>query len=503
MSAAEEIVKAGEIAKPKAPALDRAVDFLSSVRFGVVQLCILVVLAMVGMLVMQQNVQGFETYYASLTPAEKLVFGALGIFDIYHSWYFNFILIVLSLNIVLASIDHFPAAWSYISRPKLDASKKWLLGQKQSASLKLSAESAEQAAERIGKVFSNNGLKTRITEKKGILYVFGESGRMNRLGAYIVHVCLLTLFIGHFVALQTGIDANLSLFPGEKTDQIQELHFNLDRREEYAVKMPFVIECTDISQKLIDAKGSIDITNTMDWATVIKIDDPEYGVTGATVSLNNPFSYRGYRFFQAQAASLGSARRIKLDLIPEKGGETIPVEIMRNGSAELPDGTKIGFESFLPDFIFNQQGQPDTRSVDYNNPAAILAVTSPSGEKTRVFAFANKLPDNAPINAPKAGYRWRMAEFEKSPFSHTLSIKYDPYNGAFIAWYFGGFGLIGALAFVFFISHKRVWAMVENSEWSGFDVTLGGNTNRNQFGFEDKFQKIAADLEKKDGASED
>ena len=96
-------------------------------------LCILVVLAMIGMLIMQQNVQGFETYYASLTPAEKLVFGALGIFDIYHSWYFNFILIVLSLNIVLASIDHFPAAWSYISRPKLDASKKWLLGQKQSA----------------------------------------------------------------------------------------------------------------------------------------------------------------------------------------------------------------------------------------------------------------------------------------------------------------------------------------------------------------------------------
>jgi hypothetical protein len=35
--------------------------------------------------------------------------------------------------------------------------------------------------------------------------------------------------------------------------------------------------------------------------------------------------------------------------------------------------------------------------------------------------------------------------------------KYDPYSGAFIAWYFGGFGLIGALIFVFFFSHRRVW----------------------------------------------
>ncbi len=58
-------------------------------RLGVVQLCILVVFAMLGMLIMQQNVEGFDAYYVSLTPAERLVYGALGLFDIYHSWYFN------------------------------------------------------------------------------------------------------------------------------------------------------------------------------------------------------------------------------------------------------------------------------------------------------------------------------------------------------------------------------------------------------------------------------
>jgi cytochrome c biogenesis protein ResB len=39
--------------------------------------------------------------------------------------------------------------------------------------------------------------------------VFGETGRLNRIGAYIVHVALLTLFLGHFVALQTGFDADV------------------------------------------------------------------------------------------------------------------------------------------------------------------------------------------------------------------------------------------------------------------------------------------------------
>ena len=108
-----------------------------------------------------------------------------------------------------------------------------------------------------------------------------------------------------------------------------------------------------------------------------------------------------------------------------------------------------------------QGGQPTTKSGDYNNPAVVLDVTPPSGEMIKIFAFANKLPDNAPINAPKAGYRWRLTNYERSPLAHILSIKYDPYNAAFIAWYIGGFGLIGALIFVFFFSHKRVWAMIE------------------------------------------
>src|SRR6476619_2828571 len=129
MSATEQAIKSNSTARGRsAPILNRILDFLSSVRFGVVQLCILVVLAMAGMLILQQNVEGFDAYYVSLTPAEKLVFGYLGLFDIYHSWYFNLMLLALSLNIVLASIDRFPSAWSYIAKPKVKGTRGWLLG---------------------------------------------------------------------------------------------------------------------------------------------------------------------------------------------------------------------------------------------------------------------------------------------------------------------------------------------------------------------------------------
>jgi len=341
MSAAEETLKASEVAKPNSvPILNRVLDFLSSVRVGVVLLCVMVVLAMIGMLIMQQNVVGFESYYAGLTPAEKVVFGYLGFFDIYHSWYFNALLLILSLNIVLASIDHFPSAWEYIARPKISATRDWLLGRNQHTVISVYAESEREAAEQIKSAFVANGLKSQVNEhsytyyeedpdgrkdfskilSRSNLYVFGESGKWNRMGAYIVHVALLTLFLGHFVALQTGFDATVRMIPGETTSTIEKLDFDLDKKLEFNVQLPFTIDCTDIQQKLIDEKGGIDVTNTLDWRTHIKINDPQYGVTEADVSLNNPFTYRGYRFFQAQTIPMGSARTITLDLTPENGG---------------------------------------------------------------------------------------------------------------------------------------------------------------------------------------
>jgi len=517
MSTAEETLNPTTASERKqAPVINRILDFVSSVRVGVVQLCILTVLAMLGMLIMQQNVEGFDAYYASLTPAEKTVFAALGLFDIYYSWYFKLILLTLSLNIVLASIDHFPSAWAYIVDPKKTATRDWLLGLRSNTVIELEGMSESEAAEKVKNVLTSKGMKSTVTETETMEYgigadgrkdfsvvnnkknivVFGESGKTNRLGAYIVHVALLTLFLGHFVFLVTSWDADVRMIPGQKTDEIQLLRYNLDQKERFPVKLSFSMECTDIQQRLIDEKGGIDVSNTLDWRTQLKIDDPQYGVTIEEASLNKPLFYRGYRFFQAQTIPIGHARTIALNLTPQNGGDPITANIARNGSTTLPDGTKVDYTDFEPDFTFGADGQPATRSGEYNNPAAVLNVTPPGGEKIRVFAFAQKLADNMPVGAPKAGYKWRLAEFEKSPMAHVLAIKYDPYNASIIAWYVGGFGLIGALMFVFFFSHKRVWAQVVKKDDGKVEIVLAGDVNRNEIAFEDKFKDIANSVSK-------
>ncbi|MBK7935371.1 MAG: cytochrome c biogenesis protein ResB [Acidobacteria bacterium] len=515
MSVAEETISPKEASKRKSvPVMNRILDILSSVRLGVVLLCILVVLSMIGMLIVQQNVDGFDAYFVSLTPAEKTVYGALGFFDIYHSLYYNALLLWLSLNIVLASIDRFPSAWSYIADPMKSPTRGWLLSQKFSKTIELSAKNEAEAGEKAANLLRTVGFTPLTTESSKLEYgvdehgnkdfsvmkdrsslvVFGEKGRINRLGAYIVHVFLLTLFLGHFVALQTGFDADVRMVPGQVTDQIQLIQFNLDKKEKFNVQLPFTMECTDIQQTLIDPSGNISVTNTLDWRTQLKIDDPQYGTKIIDVSLNKPFSYRGYRFFQAQTVPLGAARNITLELTPQNGAEIVKLDIPRGGSATLADGTKVDFREFQPDFTFGPDGKPATKTGEYNNPVAVLNVTPTGGEPARVFAFAQKLADNMPVGAPKAGYKWRLAEFEKSPSAHILSIKYDPFDAAFIAWYIGGFGLMGALIFVFFYSHRRIWVRIEKLEGGNYEAVIAGDTNRNPFGFEDRFNKIADGL---------
>jgi cytochrome c biogenesis protein len=489
MSAVEETRSDISVKKAvKAPSesiLTRFLALLSSVRFGIILLVLLVIAAMIGMLIMQQNVEGFEKYYAELTPSQKLLYGSLGFFDIYHSWYFNALLLTLSLNIVLASIDRFPTAWRYITRKKLDASRAYLLNQEQHATLSLKSESLQDAAERIGAACRSFGLKPTITEKNGRAHVFAERGAWNRLGAYAVHVALLTIFLGGFLTANFERTGQMPLKPGETTSQMTNLVFRLDEVARVPVELPFSVTCTDIQQKLIRKDGPILASNTLDWLTRIKIKD-EYGEREALVHLNDPYDYRGYRFFQASFHPMGSARHITLRLTPQNGGPAQEVTIKRDGSATLPDGTRLDYVDFFPDFRLIG-GKPASETTDYNNPAAQLTVTTPAGERKTAFAFAREVPDGMPVGAPVAGYRFRLVDFEKVSLWHTLQIQKDPGKTPF---YVGGALLILTLAGVFFFSHQRVWAIVEARGPKRYEVVLGGHTNRNKLGFEDRFKKL-------------
>ncbi len=469
------------------PLFSRALKFLGSVRLGVSLLVILTVLSMIGMLIMQQSVENFDHYYAALKPAQRIVYGRLGFFDIYHSWYFNSLILLLALTVVLASIERAPKTWKIVKNRKLKASRRWLLAQKSVAVAEFSAENLEQAKEKAFRAIQSIGLKPKTISENGKVYFFAERGAWNRLGYLAIHVGFLLILTGGFLTNQFSVDGQMPLAPGETSAKMLQTEFVLDKTQQKPVALPFEITCLDIEQKLIDPKGAITANNTLDWLTRIRISDA--GETREElVHMNNPVDYKGYRFFQASFISEGKARNATLRIIPETG-EPQEIKIARGGEADLPNGARLKWDNFVADFVVDKNGQVASNSGDYNNPALLMTLTTANGEARRVYAFSREMPPNAPVNQPVAGYRFRLADFEKVAAAHVLSINKDPGKTPF---YTGGIILIAALLSVFFFAHRRVWALVEEKSAGVYEFVLGGNTNRFQLAFDDDLKKIIA-----------
>ncbi|MFN7624059.1 MAG: cytochrome c biogenesis protein ResB [Acidobacteriota bacterium] len=482
--------------------IDGFLGALSSIPFGIVLLILLIVACMIGMLIQQQELETFSNYYAELTPAEKIVYGNLGFFDIYHAWYFNVLLLLLSLNIILASIDHFPAAWSYFKRKKLTASPTFALAQRFREEVELPGSPRAELAERVARAARQMKFRVRVTEAASgpdgatRTSVFAERGVWNRLGAYAVHVGLLTIFLGFFLTSR-GFTGSVPIVPLRTADRMIQNVFNLEKaNSEFAVgqrdlELPFIIEGLDIQQKLINKEGGLDAGNTLDWLTRVRIHDKETGQsTEALVHMNSPYDYRGYRLFQASYNPLGNARAITIAAtLPN--GQTEQVTINRLGEVRLSDGSRLKYSDFNPHLVFSRDGRPDFGSTEYENPAARILFIDPAGRESEFWAITAKFKAeiaNAPFLQSKltwpAGYQFSLTDFEKAPLSHILSVQYDP--GVRVV-YVGFTILCLTLIGVFFFSHQRLWIVVEDGK-----IYLGGDANRNRLGFEDRARKLIA-----------
>jgi cytochrome c biogenesis protein len=531
--------------------VDKVLGVLSSVRFGIIMLSIVLICCMIGMFIMQVEVEDFPQYYAKLTPAQRTIYGKLDLFNIYHSKLFTLLLAITALNIILASIDRFPTAWQYVVKPKLKASPNFIRAQTFNHEANLKGDDQSLVPQIISTwrnqkeitsavnvarltagfilgllfislygliehsatfwilfipcvaasvLFLVKGLRfdVRVSEENGRKTIFGQMNSWNRLGAYIVHVALMFIFVGGFLTSQYGVSGMMEITPGETGNKFFTQQMNVDGPASGQATLPFNVECTDLQQKLIRPEGGLEATNTIDWLSYVKIKDGNFE-KDALVHLNNPYDYKGYRLFQSKFTAFGFARSIVVRFEPTNGGEAREVTIPRNGSADVEGIGRVTYADFFPDFQIGEQGRPVSKSPDYHNPVAQLEIVLPDGKQRGALAFNPQMIETVlqETNNDKTGnhgenlllvngHKVILKEFEKAAMGHTLAVQYDP--GRTPA-YIGFFLLCAALCGVFFFAHQRIWAVIEPVE-KGSKVYFGGNTNRNRQVFEGRFNSL-------------
>jgi cytochrome c biogenesis protein len=101
--------------------VDRFLRFFSSLKCGLLLLGLVGVAVILGTLILQRPMAQEGQIEQIYAPQTLRLLNALGLFDVFHTWWFILLLGLLGANITLTSIERFPQVWRLFVRPHLVA----------------------------------------------------------------------------------------------------------------------------------------------------------------------------------------------------------------------------------------------------------------------------------------------------------------------------------------------------------------------------------------------
>ena len=159
--------------------------FFVSIRLTVVLLLSLAATSVIGTLV-PQNANP-EAYFHQYGAFFYRLFDILNIFDMYHSWWFQLLLLLLICNIVACSIDRLSSTWKLIF-PKKTTFKLSMFQKLKQKETFTDPRKPEDLEDEFVSVFTKTFGPPRVEKTDQGISLFAEKGRWTRLGVYIV-VC--------------------------------------------------------------------------------------------------------------------------------------------------------------------------------------------------------------------------------------------------------------------------------------------------------------------------
>lgn len=447
---------------------------LASIKTGVVLLILVVIFSAAGTIVLQRPITEPEEMQAAYSPQALRILDAIGLTDVFHAWWFVALMVLVSLCIIAASIERFPNAWRFFSRPYKypDENFRRVLHPQKRVAI-ADEETGLVAAERA---FHALGFRPERVVREDHFAIFAERNRISEMAVYIVHTSLLLIFFGGILDGIYGWRGSLNLNEGETSNKVE-------LRDGSTRTLPFAIRC--------DAAGQENYPDgtPKKWWSKLAVVKGGQDLLNKEIVVNDPLLYSGVRFYQSSFGSNGKVEKLVLEATPSKvaGGQR-HVEFALGDIATLDADTTVRFAEFIPDAVV-RDGHVYRRSNQLGSPAAHLVVSSKATGKT----FDVWLPPIEEVSAnAKAPYRFDATDLKIGHFT-GLQVSHEP--GQWAVW--AGVVLMGVgLAFVFYVVHLRVWAVPLREERTGkFSLWIGGSANRNRDAFEQRFNDLVATIE--------
>jgi len=442
------------------------IRFLSSVKLAIVLLIILASTSIVGTLIPQQRM-----------PSEYLAhYGQLGhllmrlqLTRLYHSFWFVALLSFFALNISVCTLERLSAKFRKTFSPKPETEPKALLALKIKDHFKKNL-GLSQAGVEVTDELRRRGYRIRAKQKETTHFLLARKRISSWYGADFVHLGLLVILIGGIISGLMSFRESLS-FTGQQTLAVSKASFQvrLDRFE------------TEFYQN-----GAV-----RDWISTLTIMENGRPVLSRAVEVNHPLSYRGFVFYQSGYG--WDWEKPTLELVAKKKDDTAfsqAIQLKVGEKAKLPNtAVEIVARRFVPDFMIDDKNEVVTRSLEANNPAALIEGWEAGQQLFSGWIFA-KFPDFGRMHSSKeTNLSFELKDFKAGQYS-VIEVARDP--GVNVIW-LGCALLMAGLFLAFYWPAREIKVILEEAQGKT-EVMAGGIAAKSREAFEKEFQELMAAL---------
>lgn len=435
----------------------------ASVKLAIVLFILITLASILGTLIPQGR---SAAEYAARYGGSSGLFVSLQLTRLYQSFWYLALLLLFALNTVVCTVSRFGPKWRRAFGPSVEANSQTLMTMKVKNRFRLALPIAAAKDKIAGLLRSRHYRLTESAAANGIV-LLARKRRLGRFGSDAVHLGLLVILAGGIVSGLTSRRANLELRVGQTADVPHAaFQVRLDR---------FVTEYYP--------QGGV-----KDWKSTVTVVENGAPVLTRVVEVNHPFTYKQFSFYQT---SYGwDWENPRLEIVVKKPADpaylkSLSLKVGERLAVEDPDFTHLAVRQFVPDFVMGEGNEVQTRSLEPNNPAALVDVWKGEERVYSGWTFA-KYPDfGEGHKVGQASLSFILKNYEAPPYS-VLEAAKDP--GVTFIWL--GCVLVTAGFFLAFYWPPREIRVVLEEVQGKIEVTAGGQAAKSQETFQSEFDQI-------------
>jgi cytochrome c biogenesis protein len=474
---------------PVAEYLNSFWKLFASIQLTGVILFSLAIFSAVGTFIPQNK--DVEQYLRAFGDFLFRLFAVLDLFDIYHAWWFQMLLILLVVNIIVCSIDRLRATWKIIFPKERHFSTARFRKLKNNIQF-----DSNTAPDDLKSTFSNLLSRSfgymKLEDTPNGFLIFAEKGRWTRLGVYAVHLSVILSLLGGLIGSFLGFEGFVTIPEGESIDRIQILKTGETR------KLDFAVRCDDFNLTLYPNGTPKEFRSTL---TILENGKP---ALNKDIIVNDPLRYKKISFFQSsygevapestQAKTTVSKEppsKVVLNLTSNESNMSYQRETVIGKSLNLPEGLgKLELTEYKANTKFGGQDIGPV-IIAVIKPAAgepkkiVLPLNFPNFDKMRqgkiFISVIDQETDSKASDSP-----------EQMRYFTGLQVTYDP--GVWVV-YVGFIMMIIGCCIAFFTSHQQVFIEI-SVKGNKQHVFLSGISNKDKIGMKRKISKLTERLTK-------